>query len=64
MKKFVLIKQHYDMPPGTIVYKVGMFNGVYTINPDIMENNLRIVPDNKLEEVKDERTNSRTCWPG
>ena len=51
MKKFRLIKQHYDMKPGTVVYKVGMFKGVYSIDPDNMENNLRIIPDEKLEEI-------------
>ena len=52
MKKYRLIKQHYDMVPGTIVYKVGMFKGVYSIDPDNMENNLRIIPDEKLEAVE------------
>lgn len=53
MKKYRLIKQHYDMTPGTVVYRVGQFVGVYTLDPDVMENNLRIIPLDKLEEVND-----------
>lgn len=53
MKKFVLTKQHYDMAPGTVVYKVGMFDGVYSVDPNKTENNLRIIPADKLEELKD-----------
>ena len=52
MKKYRLIKQHYDMKPGTVVYKVGMSDGVYSIDPDNMENNLRIIPADKLEAVE------------
>jgi len=51
MKKYRLIKQHYDMKPGTIVYKVGLVEGVYSVDPDNLENNLRIIPADKLEEV-------------
>ena len=51
MKKYRLIKQHYDMKPGTVVYKVGITNGVYSLDPDNLENNLRIIPDEKLEEI-------------
>jgi hypothetical protein len=55
MRKFKLIAQHYDMVPGTIVYKlwISIGNDVYTVNPDMPgEPHLRIIPAEKLEEIK------------
>ena len=50
MRVFKLIAQHYDMVPGTIVYKVGLFTDVYSVSKYELNNNLRIIPAEKLEE--------------
>ena len=51
MKQFRLIAQHYDMVPGTVVYKVGTIANLYTVNPAKPDQNLRIIPTEKLEQV-------------
>ena len=52
MKMFKLIAQHYDMIPGTIVYQVGTLNvELFTINKDSPQENLRIIPLEKVEAV-------------
>lgn len=55
--------QHYDMKPGTVVYKAGeskaetsMYGVPYflvtEIEGDKTEGSLRVIPEYKLEEVK------------
>jgi hypothetical protein len=53
MTKFKLIAQHYDMSPGTVVYKVGEVANLYTVDPEKMDQNLRIIPAEKVEKVVD-----------
>lgn len=52
MKKFKLIAQHYDMEPGIVVWKVGTSIDLYTVNKDVLDQNLRIIPAEKLEEIQ------------
>lgn len=52
MIQFRLIAHHYDMAPGTVVHKVGSIANLYTVNPDKPDQNLRIIPSEKLEQVK------------
>jgi hypothetical protein len=55
MKKFVLIAQHYDMTPGTVVYAVDTKPQAITneLLTSLTEDGktLRIVPVEKLEEA-------------
>ena len=55
MKQFKLIAQHYDMVPGTVVHKVGAIANLYTVNPEKPDQNLRIIPAEKLEEIKNKK---------
>lgn len=53
MMKYVVIKQHYDMVPGTIIYKVDLGRNLFTVNKDNpSEPYLRIVPADKVEAVR------------
>lgn len=51
MKKYQLIKQHYDMTPGTVVWKVATSVDLYTVDKDVLDRNLRIIPADKLQEL-------------
>ncbi len=53
MKAFKLIAQHYDMVPGTVVYAVpNMGPELFTVKEGVyMEPYLRLVPQEKVEEV-------------
>jgi hypothetical protein len=53
MKKFKLTAQHYDMEPGTIVYQVStIIAELFTINKDLPQENLRIIPLVKVEAIE------------
>lgn len=58
--KFRLISQHYDMKPGTVWYDAGPCvpqpgqgpsRAVTEIEGDRSEGSLRVVPEEKLEQV-------------
>jgi len=51
--KYQLIKQHYDMAPGTVLYSVpGLGPNIFTIEKDMSgEPYLRIVPKEKVEKI-------------
>ena len=64
--KYKIKTQHYDMLPGTIVYKTGVSGPetaiygvpyfiVTEIEGDTTEGCLRIIPEHKLEEWNDKR---------
>lgn len=61
MLKYVVIKQHYDMMPGSVWYDAGPCvpqpgdgpsRGVTAIEGDKTEGALRVIPVDKLEVVK------------
>ncbi len=54
MIMFKLIAQHYDMVPGTVLYSVpNMGPELFTVREGVyMEPYLRLVPAEKVEEIK------------